>query len=143
MKRFGMYNDDFNGLFECYAKVSPGLVVERTLPSETRRTVDLSTKSSSYADIKQVKVFIQRHGRGADLAHVIKTKTVDSDDGDGGVILSGIEGEKNFNITTNKKSAQVKMIDSQGNIENDFVTNIAPRFDDNNKELTIIHVEEL
>jgi len=143
MKRFGRYNNDFNNLFECYAKVSPGLVAERTLPSETRKPIDLSSREPSYPDVKQVKVFIQRHGRGADLAHVIKAKNIDSDDGDGGVILSGTEGEKIFNIVTNKKSAQVKTIDSQGNIENDFVTNIAPRFDSENKELTIIHVEEL
>lgn len=143
MKRFGRYNNDFNNLFECYAKVSPGLVVERSLPSETRQPIDLSAKSPSFPNIKQIKVFVQRHGRGADLSHVIKTSSIHSDDGDGGVIISGSEGDKNFDVVTNKKSAQVKTIDRQGNIENDFVTNIAPRYDSGRGELTIIHVEEL
>lgn len=143
MKRFGRYNNDFNNLFECYAKVSPGLVVERSLPSETRKPVDISSRTLSFPDVKKIKVFIQRHGRGADLAHVIKTNNVDSDDGDGGVIISGTEGERNFNVVTSKSSAQVKVVDRQGNIENDFVTNIAPRFDSERGELTIIHVEEL
>ena len=70
-------------------------------------------------------------------------KSVDSDDGDGGAILTGSEDDKTFNIVTNKKSAQVKMIDQQGNVENDFVTNISPRFDGSTGELTIIQVEEL
>ena len=43
----------------------------------------------------------------------------------------------------NKKSAQVKVVDQQGNIENDFVTGIAPRFDEESGELTIIHVNEV
>ena len=50
---------------------------------------------------------------------------------------------KNFHMTTTKKSAQIKTIDDQGQLENDFVTNVAPKFDRDSGELTIIHVEQL
>jgi hypothetical protein len=143
MKRFGRYDNDFNNLFECYSKVSPGLIVERELPSATREILSDTIGGTSFNGLKNVKVFLQRPGRGADLSHLINLKSVDSDDGDGGAILTGSEDDKTFNIVTNKKSAQVKMIDQQGNVENDFVTNISPRFDGSTGELTIIQVEEL
>ena len=142
MKRFGMYNEDFNNLFDCYARVSPGLVVERQLPSETRKPVSIGG-GDSFPRVNKVKIFIQRPGRGADLAHVIDIKSVDSDNHDGGVMITGTEGDRLFNINTTKVNAQVRVIDSQGNIENEFVTNVQPKYDSNTRELSVIHVEAL
>jgi hypothetical protein len=141
MKRFGKYDNDFNALFECYSQVN-SMVMERQLPSETREPTSIST-GDSFPGIKRVKLFIQKPGRGADLANLINVSRIDSDDGQNGSIISGSEGEKTFNIATTQKTAQVKMIDSQGNIENDFVTTVAPRYDSGSGELTIIHVETL
>ena len=142
MKRFGRYDNDFNALFECYSMVNSDVVVERELPSVSRQK---STKISgeSFPGLKKVKIFIQKPGRGADLMHVIDLKTIDSDDSDGGTVISGSESDKNFHMSTTKKSAQVKTVDDQGQLENDFVTNIAPKFDKSTGELTIIHVEHL
>lgn len=141
MKRFGRYDNDFNNLFECYQQVN-GMVMERSLPSETRQPTSITT-GNSFPGVKHVKVFIQRPGRGADLTNMINVSRVDSDDGESGAIISGVDGDKTFNIATTKKTAQVKTIDSQGNLENDFVTNVSPRYDADKKELTIIHVEQL
>ena len=144
MKRFGMYDNDFNNLFECYTKVT-GVINEapiRQLPSETRDT-NTSSKGDSFPGLKQIKVFVQKPGRGADLMNMISVSSVDSDDRDGGAVISGNEHDRNFHVSTTKKSAQIKTIDRMGNVENDFVTNIEPRFDPNTGELTIIHVEEL
>lgn len=142
MKRFGMYNNDFNNLFECYAKVSPGLVLERDLPSQTRKKVTLST-GDSFPKIKRVKIFIQRPGRGADLAHTINIKSIDSDNHDGGAFITGTEHDKIFNVITTKTNAQVRVIDTQGNVENEFVTAVQPKYDSNTGELSIIHIETL
>lgn len=141
MKRFGMYNNDFNNLFECYAKVNKELVVEG-LPSETRKPVTIST-GDSFPGLKNVKIFIQKPGRGADLSNIINVKSIDSDNGDGGAIISGTEHDKMFHLVTTDKNAQVKTIDKQGALENDFVTTVAPRYDENKGELTIIHIEHL
>jgi hypothetical protein len=106
----------------------------------TREPVSLPA-GTSYPDLKIVKIFTQKPGRGADLTNAVNVKSVDSDDHDGGVIVTGVEGDKIFNIITTKKTAQIKMIDELGNIEDEFVTNVAPRF--SNNELIIINVEEL
>ena len=142
MKRFGMYNEDFNNLFECYSRVSPGLVAERALPSQTRQPISLGS-GDSFPQLKRIKIFIQRPGRGADLAHTIEIKSIDSDNHDGGVVITGTEHDKLFNVITTKTNAQVRVIDSQGNVENDFVTSVKPKYDTNTKELSIIHVEAL
>lgn len=141
MKRFGMYNNDFNNLFECYAKVNKQLVVE-SLPSETRKATTIST-GDSYPGLKQIKIFIQKPGRGADLTNIINVKSIDSDNGNGGAIISGDENDRTFHLVTTDKNAQVKTIDQQGTLENDFVTNVAPKFDQSKGELSIIHVEHL
>lgn len=136
-----MYDNDYNNLFECYGQINRSVVVEnRPLPSSTRETVSLPA-GISFPDLKVVKIFTQKPGRGADLTNVIDVKSIDSDDHDGGVIVTGTEGDKNFNIITTKKTAQIKMIDNLGNIEDEFITNVAPRY--SNRELIIIHVEEL
>lgn len=142
MKRFGTYDNDFNNLFECYNKVNKNIVVERSLPSETRQPITTLT-GDSFPGIKHVKIFIQRPGRGADLAHLVNINSIDSDNGESGAILSGTEGEKSFHMSTTDTNAQVKVVDSQGNLENDFVTTIAPKYDSKSGELTIIHVETL
>ena len=142
MKRFGKYDGDFAALFECYGKVNSDVVTERELPSMMRRSVS-TTGGESFPGLKRIKVFIQKPGRGADLMHLIKLNSIDSDDSTGGTILSGSESDKNFHMTTTKKSAQIKTIDDQGQLEDDFVTNVAPKFDRDSGELTIIHVEQL
>ena len=142
MKRFGRYDNDFNNLFECYSKVNKSFVIERQLPSETRQPITTLT-GDSYPGIKHVKIFIQRPGRGADLAHLVKINSIDSDNGESGAILSGIEGDKTFHMSTTDTNAQVKVVDSQGNLENDFVTTVAPKYASGTGELSIIHVETL
>lgn len=144
MKRFGTYESDFANLFECYAQVNKSVVVERDLPSVNRSiNIPTTSKEPSFKGLKFIKIFLQRVGQGADLIHLVKLKSIDSDDGEGSTIITGSEGDDTIQIVVNKSSAQVKVVDSQGNIENDFVTNIAPRFDSENGELTIIHVNEV
>tara|TARA_B100002019_G_scaffold263569_1_gene251727 strand:- start:1592 stop:2020 length:429 start_codon:yes stop_codon:yes gene_type:complete len=142
MKRFGRYDNDFNALFECYNLVNPDVVVERELPSVSRQK-NTTSSGESFPGLKKIKIFVQKPGRGADLMHMIDLKTIDSDDSDGGTVISGKESDKNFHMITTKKSAQIKTVDDQGQLENDFVTNIAPKFDRTSGELTIIHVEHL
>jgi len=141
MKRFGRYDNDFNGLFECYRQVN-SLVVERELPSATRQPTSITT-GDSFPGIKTIKVFVQRPGRGADLTNIIDVNRLGSDNGDNGTVISGTEGDKIFNVTTTSKGSQIKTYDNENNLENDFVTNIAPRYDSEARELVIIHVEEL
>lgn len=137
MKRFGRYDNDFSNLFECYCDVNQQLRERNFTITESKYG------STSYPDLDNVKVFIQRPGRGADLIHQINLQSINSDDGDMNTMLTGKEGDKTFNITTTPESAQVKTVDIAGNIENDFVTRIKPKFDSDKKELIIIHVEEL
>ena len=140
MKRFGKYDNDFNNLFECYSKV--GTIVERELPSVSRASMT-SISGDSFPGAKFIKVFIQKTGRGADLAHLAKVASIDSDDGDGGTVLTGHDGDKKLHIITTKKNAQVKTVDDIGNIENDFVTTAPVRYDNDLKEIIIIQVEEV
>jgi hypothetical protein len=141
MKRFGRYDNDFSNLFECYNQVT-GVVSEKQLPSQTRN-INLSSKDRSFPGLERIKVFVQKHGRGADLMHMINVTSVGSDDGDGGTILTGQENDKTFHMSTTKDNAHLKIVDAQGNVENDFVTNVKPRYDTSTNELTIIHVENL
>lgn len=144
MKRFGTYESDFANLFECYAQVNKSVVMERDLPSISRGiNIPTSKNGSSFKGLKFVKIFIQQTGQGADLIHLAKLKSIDSDDGEGSVIITTIEGDDTIQIVINKDNSQVKVVDSQGNVENDFVTSIAPRFDEDSGELTIIHVNEV
>ena len=143
MKRFGMYNNDFNNLFECYNKVCGDVITEFKLPSEIRNSNKKQITGNSFPELQKIKIFHQKFGRGADLIHQVDIKRIDSDDGDGGVILTGSEDDKIFNIITNKKTAQVRLIDKTGQEENNFVTNVEPRFDPESKELSIIQIDEL
>lgn len=142
MKRYHLQDSDFTNLYERYCQVSKS-TQEHVVIDVLIQENDTSSSESSYPGIKTVKVFVQRPGQGADLMYLIHVVRVDSDNGSSGAVISG-EGENNlFHITTTDKSAQVKVVDSKGMIENDFVTNIKPKFDSDNKELIIIHVEEL
>ena len=140
MKRFGKYDNDFNNLFECYSKV--GTIVEGGLPSLSRQPAGVST-GDSFPGAKYIKIFIQKTGRGADLAHLADVDSIDSDDGDGGSVLIGRDGSKKLHIITTKNNAQVKTVDVDGNIESDFVTTAPVRYDADNKEIIIIQVEEV
>ena len=140
MKRFGMYNDDFTNLFECYSRV--GTVVERELPSVERKAVSVSS-TPSFENASVVKIFIQKPGQGADLAHHAKIISVDSDDGEGGVILTCKEGDKTIQLSTTPESVQVKIVSQSGDIENNFITTLPVRFDSKLGELTVIQVEEV
>lgn len=144
MKRFGTYESDFANLFECYAQVNKNVVVERELPSVSRGVnIPTTSPGPSFKGLKYIKIFLQRNGQGADLIHLAKLKTIDSDDGEGSTVITATEDEDTIQIVSSKKSTQVKVVDSQGNIENDFVTRVAPKFDDESGELTIIHVNKV
>ena len=54
-----------------------------------------------------------------------------------------VDNNKNLHITLANKSAQVKIVDDRGYLENEFVTTTPIRFDGEKKELTIINIEEL
>jgi hypothetical protein len=142
MKRFGYYDNDFNKLFECYERVTGDLVTEN-LPSELRELKQSQNSGTSYPGLDMVKVFHQKRGRGADLIHQIDVSKIESDNGEGGVILSGSDGDKTFDIITNNKNAQVKVYDPTGKLENQFVTSISPRYDTRTNELTIINIDVL
>ena len=143
MKRFGKYESDFVNLFECYAQINKSMVVEKDLPSVSRSVTIPTSKNPSFRGLKYIKIFLQRTGQGADLIHLAKLKSIDSDDGEGSTIISAKENSDTIQIVVSKNNAQVKVVDAQGNIENDFVTSIAPRFDEESGELTIIHVNEV
>lgn len=134
-----MYDNDITNLSECYMRVhQPAeMVKDLYIP------VCESNDRVSFPGIRTVKVFIQKPGRGADLTYMINVKRVDSDNGSNGVIISGEDGDNMYHVTTTQDGAQVKVIDSKGMIENDFVTRVKPKFDSASKELIIIQVEEL
>lgn len=144
MKRFGMYNNDFNNLFECYSKVN-SMIVERELPSVTRGSVNTNAGEQTFPGAKFLKIFTQKPGMGADMTSLGKITSIDSDDGEGGVILTARDGEKTINATISSPSKQchIKIISPAGEIEDDFVTNVDARFDSEQKDITIINIQEL
>ena len=139
MKRFGKYDSQYTGLFDAYTAVNP-TIKENVY---VKPTLNESGKALSFPGIKFVKIFVQRAGRGADLVHLGKITSVDSDDGQGNTIMSAVDNNKNLHITLANKSAQVKIVDDRGYLENEFVTTTPIRFDGEKKELTIINIEEL
>lgn len=131
-------------MFECYSRVSPEILTERTLPSVARKSPPaINPVGHSFPGAKYCKIFIQQPGRGADLRHLGTVTRVESDDGEGNTVISASEQDTELNIITTETGAQVRLVDSTGNIENEFVTNIAPKFDNSTKEITIIHIEQL
>ena len=73
MKRFGMYNDDFSNLFECYSQVNGDTTPELVVP---RPTVGIISEKLTYPGARFVKVFTQKPGRGADLSTLGNIKSV-------------------------------------------------------------------
>jgi hypothetical protein len=144
MKRFGMYNNDFNNLFECYSKVN-SMIVERELPSITRVPVNTNSGESSFPGARFLKIFTQKPGMGADMTMLGKISSVDSDDGEGSVILTARDGDKTINATISSPSKQchIKVLSDTGEIEDDFITSIPVRFDSEQKDITIINIQEL
>lgn len=144
MKRFGMYNNDFNNLFECYSQVN-SMIVERELPSITRIPVNTSSGESSFPGAKFIKIFTQKPGMGADMTILGKIDTIDSDDGKGSVILTARDADKTINATISSptKQCHIKVISSEGEIEEDFITTVPVRFDPEQKDITIINIQEV
>lgn len=144
MKRFGMYNNDFNNLFECYSKVN-SMIVERELPSVTREPVNTNSGKASFPGARFLKIFTQKPGMGADMTMLGKISSVDSDDGEGSVILTAQDGDKTINATISSQSRQchIKVLSGIGEIEDDFITSIPARFDSEQKDITIINIQEL
>lgn len=95
---------DFANLFECYAQVNKSIVVERDLPSVSRSVnIPTNSKEPSFRGLKFIKIFLQRAGQGADLIHLAKLKSIDSDDGEGSTIITGTENDDTIQIIVNKK----------------------------------------
>lgn len=140
MKRFGMYNDDFNNLFECYSQVNGE---DTTNLIMTRPVEGIISEKLTYPGAKFVKVFTQKPGRGADLSTLGNIKSIDSDDGQGGVIISAVDGDKGVDVVMADDQCHVKIFDSKGAVEDQFITNIPVRFDEDQKEITIINIQEL
>ena len=92
-------------------------------------------------DIKTVKIFTQQPGRGADLTFFGKNVSVLSDDGDRGMVLNAVAGDRTIQVVTTKDSAQCKIVGQDGLVVDEFVTKIAPRYGDS--ELVIININEL
>ena len=57
MKRFGRYDNDFNGLFECYAQVT-GDVMNENMIHRVYEDSKIST-GTTYDGLKYVKIFKQ------------------------------------------------------------------------------------
>ena len=57
MKRFGRYDNDFNGLFECYARVAGDVMNEVTI-HQVHEASKTST-GTTYPGLRFVKIFKQ------------------------------------------------------------------------------------
>jgi hypothetical protein len=143
MKRFGYYNNDLNNLFECYAQVSPELVVEKQLPSYTRQPTTVNRGGISFPGAKFCKVFVQQPSGGADLKYLGRVTSVESDDGEGNTFITSKQGDDTINIITSKQNAQVRVFDNTGAVEDEFTTTLPARYDSNTNEIIIIQTELL
>ena len=140
MKRFGRYDNDFNGLFECYARVAGDVMNEVTI-HQVREDSKIST-GTTYPGLKFVKIFKQMKGRGADMAYLGKVQSIDSDNGEGGVIMTATEGDQTIHVATTDDNADITVSIDGETIEK-FKTTTPVRFDSESKELTIIQTEEV
>lgn len=143
MKRFGMYNNDFQNLFECYSRVN-GTISEMQLPSTRRHTIDTTDGEPSFPGARILKIFTMRPGGGADLTHEADEIHIRSDDGSGGVILSATDRDgRTYDISLISKPesrCEVKSYDSTGGGEMSFKTNVPIRYDPVAKDITIINI---
>lgn len=142
MKRYGKYYSQYNGLFDAYKAVSGGANYFEREPQSRTLVVEASGEPS-FPGIKYVKIFLQKLGRGADLIHLGKVENVFSDDGKGSTVISAKEDGHAIDIISTDKSVQVKIIDNTGRIENEFVTNIPAKYDNEKNTMTVINIEEL
>ena len=123
MKRFGTNDNDFYHMAMCYENVN------------TRKRVVVENKTGpSFGDIKTIKIYKQRMNAGADLIFMGKDVVVDSDDGNGGTVLTAKESGKKKNIYNLKKSEK---------IEDEFTTTLPPKNNNERSELIIIQVEQI
>jgi hypothetical protein len=135
MKRYGMYNNDFTNLFECY---------ERTHTDVKLKTPVFFTEQAtnpSFPGLQHVKIFIIRPQGGADLTHWGKDVTVESDNGQGGVVLTCKEDDGTLiHVTTSEENADVTV--SRGGAVVDQFRTVSPvKF--KNDVLTIIFKQEV
>ena len=57
--------------------------------------------------------------------------------------MTAREGEKVIHIATTKTNAQIKVVGSDGNIEEEFTTTLPPKYNTERSELIIIQVEQI
>lgn len=130
MKRFGMYNNDFTSLFECYGQVT-GVISERKLP--TRKSVDPNLIGSSggvsFDDVKQLRIQKIQNRRPVEdqisKNYVTNDVSVVSDDGVGGVVLTGetrdgyvihvtvVNSEKAASIVVTRDGSEVERLEAR------------------------------
>lgn len=135
MKRFGMYNNDFNNLFECYERTHKDVKVATPLLFTEQAT------NPSFPRLQHVKIFIIRPQGGADLTHWGKDVTVDSDNGRGGVVLTCKEDDGTLiHVTTSEDNAEVT-VSRGGSVVDQFHTVSPVKFKDD--VLTIIFKQEV
>ena len=130
MKRYFFYEQEQQSLMDVYDSVYRPRVSSLPVISEAIEH-----------DIKTVKIFTQQPGRGADLTFFGKNVSVLSDDGDRGMVLNAVAGDRTIQVVTTKDSAQCKIVGQDGLVVDEFVTKIAPRYGDS--ELVIININEL
>lgn len=138
MKRYGKYYEQYNGLFDAYQAVRGGGTV-----LESMQVVTPKKNEQTYPGVKYIKIFTQRVGRGADLTHLGRVENVLSDDGKGSTILTAIDNDKTLHIVATNNNTQVKVMDSSGRIEDEFVTNVPTRYDSEKSAMSIINIQEL
>ena len=132
MRRFGTNDNDFYHMAMCYENVN------------TRKRVVVENKSGpSFGDIEMIKIYKQRMNAGADLIFMGKDVVVDSDDGNGGTVLTAKESGKMIHVATTKSNAQVKVVGVDGKIEDEFTTTLPPKYNNERSELIIIQVEQI
>lgn len=133
MKRFGTNDNDYYHMAMCYENVNT-----------RKRVVIVESKSGpSFGEIKMIKIYKQRMNAGADLIFLGKDVVVDSDDGNGGTVLTARESGKMIHVATTKSNAQVKVVGVDGKIEDEFTTTLPPKFNNERSELIIIQVEQI
>ena len=123
MKRFGMYNNDFNDLFECYEQVT-GVVTERDLPKYRGSSPVSVNIDSSFGDINNLSIQKVKNKRPVEdqisKSYVAKNVTVISDDGQGGIILSGETDDGyilHITVVYNDQTASVVVTRDGGEME--------------------------
>lgn len=149
MKRFGMYNSDFNNLFECYAQVN-SQIVERRLPAGLRKSLtDTTSKQPSFPGINNVFVVMTSpHTKSVPVpAYECDDVVVNSDDGNGTAVITARDENrgKTLNIIVSNQQAYVKVYsgDSGDSPEREFETRDGITWNPSKGDLIIIFDQEL